>query len=191
MKRNKSFERLLPAVLRCLAIVGISFITTTSTRAQSDIPAEERKALERAYPNWKVIVRSPSYADWLNSQPPGIQELADSRNPEGAIRLLNTFQRFRIESGQSGTFKLSCSLQSASGSPNAYKTDSVFWIDTLTSKVSGYPAIISDDYIEYVNDAKDRQRTIINRQTGSIQVGDSTFPVFAQGACNKVGPKQF
>ena len=179
----------------CLLIqVSLSFIlfvTSAVVRAQSAIAAEEWAKLDRAYPLWKTIVGSQSYIHWFERQHTEIRELAESRTADGAIRVLNTFQKFRIDSQQSGTFKLNCSIQTASGSANAYKTDEIYWVDTLTGKVSGYSASISEDYIEFVVSTQYPQRAVINRQSGLIQIGDAKFPLLAQGTCVKAGPRQF
>ena len=166
-------------------------LLSNSSFAQVGIPTEEWQKLEQEYPAWRTIVRSGSYVAWLEGQPIEVRSLAEGRVATDAIRLLNLFQRYRLGTNQEGTFRLTCTMQIASGNPNSPVTDEVIWVDLLTSKVSGFPAIISNDYIEYIVNSRDPAKTIINRQTGSLQVSDSKFPLLAQGRCAKAGPRQF
>ena len=162
-----------------------------SAIAQSEIPAAEWQKLEQEYPAWRMIVRSAAYATWLEAQPIEVRSLTESSVAVDSIRLLNLFQRYRLITNQDGTFRLTCTMQTASGSPNAAVMDQVLWVDLLTSKVSGFPALISSDYIEYTVNSRDPAKTVINRQTGSMQISDSRFPLLAQGRCTKAGPRQF
>ncbi len=193
-----TIERMTIMKLPDLRLIGISRIvfavaafSVPSAFAQSEIPAVEWQMLEQAYPAWRMIVRSAAYATWLEAQPIEVRSLTDSRVAVDSIRLLNLFQRYRLTTNQDGTFRLTCTMQTASGNPNAPVTDEVIWVDLLTSKVSGFPAIISSDYIEYTVNSRDPAKTVINRQTGSMQISDSKFPLLAQGRCTKAGPRQF
>lgn len=180
---------------RLITIFHLAFViaifSVQSALAQTEIAAVEWQKLEREYPAWRMIVQSAPYATWLDTQPIEVRSLTQSRVAADSIRLLNLFQRHRLTTNQDGTFRLTCTMQTASGNPNAPVTDEVIWVDLLTSKVSGFPAVISADYIEYTVDSRDPAKTVINRQTGSMQISDSKFPLLAQGRCLKAGPRQF
>lgn len=183
--------------MRTSARVG-SFISslalvfgTCNGHAGGDIPAAEWQKLEQEYPAWSTIVRTTAYTSWLGEQPSEVRLLTESKEATDAIRLLNMFQRYRLSTSQEGTFRLTCTMQVASANPNSPISDEVIWVDLLTSKVSGIPARISNDYIEYTVNSRDPAKAVINRQTGSLQISDSKFPLLAQGRCTKAGPRQF
>lgn len=68
------------------SITGLSF-------SQSQSATGDDGLVERVHPGWKGIVRTSQFAQWLNSQPANIRELANSSTPADAIRLLDLYQR--------------------------------------------------------------------------------------------------
>jgi len=58
----------------------------------SEQTAREMSALERVHPNWRSVVSSSEYNDWLNNQPAAVQSLMDSPIASDAVWLLNQYQ---------------------------------------------------------------------------------------------------
>lgn len=66
---------------------------------RDDEAASKRSQLEgiakvdRTYPGWRTIVKTNRFSDWMNKQPTGIKNLANSTNPDDAILLLMIYFR--------------------------------------------------------------------------------------------------
>ena len=58
----------------------------------SEQTAREEAALARVHPNWRSVVSSSEYNDWLNNQPAAVQSLMDSPIASDAVWLLNQYQ---------------------------------------------------------------------------------------------------
>lgn len=151
----------------------------------------EEALVGQAYPTWRSVVKSQQFSDWLIAQPSERQALAKSPAAVDAIRLLDDFQRYRLATSAPGIIRLLCHHEVPSGRPNAWKSDEVSWVDTVTSKVDGYPAQITSSSIEYTAPTKIPQRVYINRVTGFIRTSDAQFPVLTQGTCTIAGTPKF
>lgn len=55
----------------------------------------QRQALESQHPDWRDVVNTEDYAQWLQTQPPSIQQLMNSTDAQDNIFLLNTFKATR------------------------------------------------------------------------------------------------
>lgn len=53
------------------------------------------QALESQHPDWQDIVKTDDYAQWLETQPPSVQQLMNSTDAQDNIFLLNTFKATR------------------------------------------------------------------------------------------------
>lgn len=57
--------------------------------------SSQMQALESQHPDWREVVRTEDYNQWLQTQPPRIQELMESTDAADNIFLLNTFKATR------------------------------------------------------------------------------------------------
>lgn len=57
--------------------------------------SSQMQALESQHPDWREVVRTDDYNQWLQTQPPRIQELMESTDAADNIFLLNTFKATR------------------------------------------------------------------------------------------------
>ena len=65
--------------------------------ADEDAPPETevlkaQLALTRAHPDWDQVVADKGYQDWLNKQPPHVQQAAQSWDPQDAIGVITLFK---------------------------------------------------------------------------------------------------
>lgn len=55
----------------------------------------QMQALESQHPDWREVVNTEDYNQWLQTQPPSIQQLMNSTDAQDNIFLLNTFKATR------------------------------------------------------------------------------------------------
>jgi hypothetical protein len=63
-----------------------------ATQASADVVTE-------IYPEWTEAVQKPEFASWLDSQPPGVQSLTDSDDPQDASALIGLYDSHLVASG--------------------------------------------------------------------------------------------
>lgn len=61
-------------------------------RFVEDQTAREFDTLGRAHPDWRSVVNTPEYANWLDGQPAVVQSLMDSPIASDAVWLLNQYK---------------------------------------------------------------------------------------------------
>jgi hypothetical protein len=69
------------------------------------------------------------------------------------------------------------------------RQDLLFHVDISASKVNGNAATINEFVIDWY-DEKD-QHTVINRLSGSINIGNSKIKSLVQGQCSKASDRKF
>lgn len=57
--------------------------------------SSQMQALESQHPDWRDVVQTEDYSEWLRSQPHSIQQLMNSTDAQDNIFLLNTFKATR------------------------------------------------------------------------------------------------
>lgn len=57
--------------------------------------SSQMQALESQHPDWRDVVQTKDYSEWLRSQPHSIQQLMNSTDAQDNIFLLNTFKAAR------------------------------------------------------------------------------------------------
>lgn len=63
-----------------------------ATQASADQVSE-------TYPAWTEAVQKPEFASWLDNQPPGVQSLTDSDDPQDASALIGLYDSHLVASG--------------------------------------------------------------------------------------------
>jgi len=64
-----------------------------ATQAATDIVSD-------TYPSWTEAVQKPEFALWLDTQPPGVQSLSDSDDPQDASALIGLYDGHLVANGQ-------------------------------------------------------------------------------------------
>jgi len=57
-------------------------------------------AVSETYPKWTEAVQQPEFALWLDSQPPGVQSLTDSDDPQDASALIGLYDSHLVAEGK-------------------------------------------------------------------------------------------
>lgn len=57
------------------------------------------QAVAETYPNWTEAVQKPEFALWLDSQPPGVQSLSQSNDPQDASVLVGMYDGHLVAEG--------------------------------------------------------------------------------------------
>ncbi len=57
--------------------------------------SSQMQALESQHPDWRDVVQTEDYNQWLQTQPPSVQQLMNSTDAQDNIFLLNTFKATR------------------------------------------------------------------------------------------------
>ncbi|MBJ2129064.1 hypothetical protein JC525_08955 [Alteromonas sp. IB21] len=57
--------------------------------------SSQMQALESQHPDWRDVVQTDEYGQWLQTQPPSVQALMESTDAQDNIFLLNTFKATR------------------------------------------------------------------------------------------------
>ena len=57
--------------------------------------SSQMQALESQHPDWRDVVKTDEYGQWLQTQPPSVQQLMNSTDAQDNIFLLNTFKATR------------------------------------------------------------------------------------------------
>lgn len=78
-------------------------------QAQEQALQTEFQALEAQHPDWRDTVSTPEFTNWLQQQPPAVQQLVESNQAADAAYLL---QSFKLSAGQSAESERARNLQS-------------------------------------------------------------------------------
>lgn len=106
----ETFKEDYPEVAEAIDSRFENVIGAQNKQVQAAIaPVVERQAeseMEEAYdvvaqdfPTWQDAVQEQHFQDWLNTQPPGIQALANSDDTADASSLIGLYDGFRVEDG--------------------------------------------------------------------------------------------
>lgn len=65
--------------------------------ATADVPDETevlkgQLALTRAHPDWEQVISDPGYPEWLQQQPPHVQQASQSWDPQDAIGVISLYK---------------------------------------------------------------------------------------------------
>lgn len=72
----------------------IAFMTSLIDLAESN-QNEAQSNLTKAIPNWKSLAGSDRFGQWFINQPIDVMALAESSNPDDAIKLIKLFKKNR------------------------------------------------------------------------------------------------
>jgi len=70
--------------------------------SQKEIETEDKQSsntVSDMYPDWQGAINTKEYAEWINQQPPGIQSLGESAEPDDAIALIGLFDMNQVANG--------------------------------------------------------------------------------------------
>lgn len=83
---------------KTLAPIQEQYQRTADQQAEA-AEIESQKPISEAFPTWQSEVRTPQFEEWINQQPPGIKDLAQSSVSEDANALLSMYDNDMVANG--------------------------------------------------------------------------------------------
>lgn len=172
--------------VRALFAAQSERVQSPGVAAPLDNKEEVAKQMDRLEPNWRAIVASKEFRQWMSQLPKSERDkLDESWDPLFIHEKIKAFQRQQ----PAGILRLVCRYRDVETNG---EVESVLVVDLTKRTINERESEISDDEFVFKISIKGvENKMIINRYTGFVSIASDKWGIFARGACAKAAGVKF